>query len=139
MGVLLIWGPAIFETGATTLDEMREKFGGVWHEHKTIGRMAPGQYLRPRPDRLTIKGVLYPVYQGWSVARTIAALKSASKAGEVYDLITGDGDVFGLFRLEEGERGFSYLLPSGAAQKIEYSAEFVEAADPAGAIWSLWP
>jgi phage protein U len=139
MGVLMMWGPAILETGGTTLDEIREKFGGRWHEHKTIGRMWPGQYLGPRNDRVTVKGVLYPVYQGWDVTQTLAALKAAAKAGVVSYLMSGDGEIFGTFRLDEGERSISNLLPDGRGQKQEYSLEFVEEADPAGPIWSLWP
>lgn len=139
MGVLLIWGPAVFATQAATLDEIRERFGQRSHEHKIIGRMPVGQYLGPKPDHVTVKGVLYPLYQGWGVTQTIAALKRASKSGLISTLMSGGGEIFGTFRLDQGERGLTHLLPSGQAQRLEYQVEFVEEADPAGPIWSLWP
>lgn len=139
MGVLLAWGPYRFETGGTSFEELEHKVAQRRRRHEIIGRAPAGQYLGPDVEPVRLRGSVYPRYDGDDTARQLREMQASCQAGESYILLSGEGDIYGLFTLERMSRRESHHLTTGSAQKVTFEAEFTADVDPAGTVWSLWP
>lgn len=139
MGVLLAWGPYLFETGAASFEELRDTFEGQWAEHKIFGRRPAAQYTGPGKNTVRIRGTIYPDYTGAGSLATIHALKGDVEAGTINQLVTGDGDVIGPWRCEKGERVDASHDTDGGPLKVSYDFDFARHEEPDGPVWSLWP
>lgn len=137
--MLLMWGDNFFETGGASFEELTHRFGGRWAKAPVFGRRAPGQYLGPGEEEISLKGLIYPVDMGIDTFQTVVAMQKSAGSGAVDMLISGAGDCFGLFRLDELEYRASNHLPDGTPQKVEYTLKFSAAVDIADAIWAVWP
>ncbi|MGO8738644.1 phage tail protein [Rhodoblastus sp.] len=136
---LLVWGDYTFEVGGASFDRLKHRFGGRWAREPVFGRRPPGQYLSPGPEFVSLEGVIYTVVAGIGAYRQIVALLGEAGAGTVDFLFTGDGDVVGLFRLDEGEYSKEGLLPDGTPLKVTFSLKFSAADDNDGTIFAVWP
>ena len=139
MSLLLAWGPFSFESGRAAYEELRHRCGGHWEEHRIIGRAPVGQYIAPDEEAIALRGTIFPLENGAGAPAMVRAMQDASKAGETYTLISGLGEVFGIFRCRKCERIESEIVVDGLPFKVSYDLEFIAHADPEGSIWSLWP
>ncbi len=139
MSMLLAWGPYMFESHRASYEELRHRAGGHWAEHRIIGRAPVGQYLGPEEEVISLRGTIFPLDAGGGASAMPRAMQESSKAGETYMLLSGAGEVFGIFRLKKAERNESEIVVDGKPLKVSYDLEFVAHADPEGSVWSLWP
>jgi phage protein U len=139
MSVLMAWGPYRFEAGASAYEELRHRVSARWAKHEIIGRQPVGQYLGPENETVSLRGTVYPLDAAAGASSMPRAMADECKAGNVYTLLAGDGEVFGPYRLEKCERTDSEIVGYGKPLKINYDMEFVAHVDPEGQIWSLWP
>lgn len=139
MGVLMAWGPYIFEALGTSLDEIGHEGGGRWAEHQIIGRRPASQFLGPDLEKVTLKGCSWPWLSGGGPAAQVAAMRAEAEAGSVFPLLSTSGDVAGIFHLCKITSAGHYLDAGGNAQKLEYTLHFERSSEGAGAIFNAWP
>lgn len=136
---MLQWGPHAFEANGMGYEELTHQAGGRWKDHEIIGRRPTGQYMGPDKESVKLKGVVFPLDNGAASVRGVKAMQASARAGEVFPLATGRGEMLGRFRLDKITRSEGMLIDNGAALKVSYDLEFMYQEDGAGAIWSLWP
>ncbi|MBV1702637.1 MAG: phage tail protein [Hyphomicrobiales bacterium] len=139
MGVLMAWGPYIFETLGTSLDEIEHDGGGRWAEHEIIGRRPASQFLGPDMEKVTLKGCSWPWLAGGGPAAQVAAMRAEAEAGSQFPLLSMSGDVAGLFHLKSISSTGQHLDAGGNAQKLGYTLHFRRSSEGAGAIFNAWP
>lgn len=136
--VLMGWGPFRFEVGRAAYEELTHSAEARWEKHPIIGRRPAPQYLGPGEEVVTLRGTLYTEGRQ-AVADMVRDLVRAAQGGQAYMLVSADGAIVDLFRLEKARRVESHHLPTAQAQKVEYDLEFHVHVDGEGGIWSLWP
>ncbi|QGM46752.1 phage tail protein [Methylocystis heyeri] len=137
--VLMGWGPHRFTVGSMAYEELRQRAEGRWGKHEIIGRRPAGQYLGPGDESVTLRGVVYPLDMMGGEDAQVQALLSDCTTGQVYTLLSANGDIQGPYRLERAEAIGTYLDPAGNAQRIEYELHFHPHDDGDGGIFSIWP
>ena len=124
MGVVLMaWGPFNFEVGAAAYEELAHSAAARWEKHAIIGRRPAAQYLGPDEESVTLRGTIYPTATGSGSATTIGALLTAAQGSTTYTLMSADGTIVDVYRLERARAVSSEIMPGGA-QKIVYDLDF---------------
>jgi hypothetical protein len=136
--VLMAWGPIQFEVGAAAYEELAHSAAARWEKHMIIGRRPAAQYLGPDEESVTLRGTIYPAATGSASATTIADLLAAAQASDVYTLMSADGSIVDVYRLEKARAVSSEIMPGGA-QKIVYDLEFHVHDDGTTGAGSAWP
>ena len=139
MAILMAWGSYMFEMGTQAYEELSRKSGGRWKAHEIIGRAPAAQYLGPAEQIITLKGTIYPEYTGGNSAAQLRAMEQESIAGSVFSLVSGNGDVYGEFYLDNISVTETYPKADGTAQKITFEGEFKAYFDGNSAVFSSWP
>lgn len=137
--VLMAWGPFQFTVGAAAYEQFIHSFGARWEKHPIIGRRPAAQYLGPQDELVRLRGTIFPDATGAGSAATIASLVQAAGQPTAYTLISQDGTINGVYRLERAQRIGTEIGPGGAPQKLTYDFEFAAHEDGEGQIFSLWP
>ncbi len=135
--VLMAWGPFLFQIGQAAYEELTHETGARWEKHQIIGRRPAAQYLGPDEEVVTVRGTAYPGVS-LSAQATAQGLLAAAQLNQAYTLMTADGSVAGIFRLERASVVSSEILVGGA-QKLTYDFEFHVHDDGTGSPWSAWP
>ncbi len=139
MGVVLMaWGPFNFEVGAAAYEELAHSAAARWEKHAIIGRRPAAQYLGPDEESVTLRGTIYPTATGSGSATTIGALLTAAQGSTTYTLMSADGTIVDVYRLERARAVSSEIMPGGA-QKIVYDLDFHVHDDGTTGAGSAWP
>lgn len=117
--VLLTLGGFKFALNSAAPQEITRDtaFGWAWQDR--IGRPAAGQYVGPGADTITLPGVIAPDFRGG--IGQVATLRSMAAEGKPHRLITGTGDVLGLWAIEGVTEGQTHFKPDGTFRRQEFS------------------
>ncbi len=137
--VLMGWGPHRFTIGSMAYEELRQTAQGRWAKHEIIGRRPVGQYLGPGEEPVVLRGAVYPLAMMGGEDAQVQAIMADCSSGQVYTLLSINGDIQGPYRLEHAEKTGSYPDPAGNSQKIEYELHFLPHDDGNGQIFAAWP
>ena len=119
--MLMALGQFIF--GLTTLAYQDFKRQTQWRHPSSsrVGARAAHQYVGPGDDSITLSGVLSPELVGR--AASIAELREMGDTGQAWALVSGTGEVFGAYVIENvGETGTLHL-DNGMARRIEFDLQ----------------
>lgn len=117
----LTLGPYPFQALGFSYKDLKRKLKTPWSSLEVAGRMEARHWTGPKSDTVTISGVLFP--DEWGGQSTLEGVREAAKAGLVLPLITGDGDVLGLFEIEGVDEHWEYATATGQPRKNAYSIE----------------
>lgn len=137
--VLMAWGPFLFEVGRAAYEKIERDVKPRWKDHEIIGRRVAGQFVGPGKLSVVIAGTIYPDVTGASSVATVRGIEAAADAGEVYELVSMDGTIFGPHRLVKGKSVGEYIGPDGAPQKLSYTLTFELHSDDGGPVVAMWP
>jgi phage protein U len=136
--VLLAWGDFQFEVGAAAYEELAHSAGARWEKQPIIGRRPAAQYLGPDEEVVTLRGTIYPDATGSSSATMIDDLLAAAQDSDVYTLMTADGAIVDVYRLEKARAVSTVIMPDGA-KKMTFDLEFHVHDDGDTGTGSAWP
>ena len=136
--VLMAWGPFLFEVGRAAYESIERDVKPRWEEHKIIGRRVAGQFVGPGKSSVVLKGTIYPDVTGASSLATVRGIEAAADLGEVHELVSMDGAIFGPHRLDKGKSVGSYIAPDGSPQKLDYTFHFELHSDDGGPVVAMW-
>ena len=101
MGVVLMaWGPFNWRSSPPPDEELAHSAAARWEKHAIIGRRPAAQYLGPDEESVTLRGTIYPTATGSGSATTIGALLTAAQGSTTYTLMSADGTIVDIYRLE---------------------------------------
>lgn len=112
-------GPYAFQALGFSYAGLARKLDTSWSSIDVAGRMEALHWLGPKSEEIDIKGCLFP--ESWGGQGTLDAIRSASLAGAVLPLITGDGNVLGLYAIQHIDEDRSHHDRFGQPRKNTYT------------------
>ncbi len=117
--MMMVYGLFVFEL--RTAPFQRVTHSKTWRHVKNerIARSAAWQYIGAGDDQITLDGVLYPEITGGNLSLT--ALTSAGYTGQPWPLISGAGQIYGMYVLTGLDVTRQEFSRYGEARKMEFS------------------
>lgn len=116
---LLNLGGFKFSLNTAVFQELQRDTAFSWAWQDRIGQHAAGQFTGPGADTITLPGVVYPDFKGG--AGQVNDLRALAREGKPLRLITGAGDVLGLWVIESITEGQSAFKPDGTFRRQEFA------------------
>lgn len=117
--VMLALGKYRFSLDTAAYQQFQKTTAYLWPSQQRIGQHAQLQYVGPGSKEITLPGVIYPRYKGGF--DQIQKMEDEAGKGEPLLLVTGTGNILGLWVIESINETGSIFLGNGAPRKIEFS------------------
>ena len=131
-----------FAFGLATLPFEALRRQSEWRHpsNSRVGVRPARQSLGPGNDTITLSGVLAPEFRGST--RTLLQLREMANSGKAWALVSGAGEVFGAWVIENLTETRTVLMDNGAPRRIEFELQLAavddERAEPSGGV-DPWP
>jgi phage protein U len=129
--IALALGPYRFAALGFALQDLSRQLQTPWAELDVAQRMDAAHWTGPKGQGVTIGGVLFPEEFGGMTQ--LAGIASAAKAGRPLMLVTGAGDVGGLYRVEGISEDWSHIDAAGRPRRDAFKLELKLYVPSAGA------
>lgn len=123
-------GGFAFEALGFGMGELTRDLQTPWSELETAMRFDALHWTGPKSDSVTIKGVLFPEEFGGE--ESLAGIAAAAKSGMPMMLVTGAGDIGGLFVVTSVSQDWSYIDANGAPRRDAYAIQMKRYEDGLG-------
>ncbi len=122
----------MFVFGLTTLayQDMQRQTSWRHPGNSRVGTRAGLQYVGPGDDSITLSGVLVPELMGQASA--LLELRKMADSGNAWALVSGTGEVFGAFVIENINETGTRHMDNGRARRIEFQLQLKRADDQRG-------
>jgi len=131
-----------FAFGLQTLptDQLRRQTAWRHPSNSRVGARPARQFVGLGDDTINLSGVLAPEFAG--SMRSLEALRKMADSGKAWALVSGAGEVFGAWTIENLTETRSVLIDNGAARRIEFDLQLAavddQRAEPSGGV-DPWP
>ena len=119
--------PFYFNLDTAAFDELRRQTEFRWAAQERLGRRPAQQAVGQGEDKLTLKGVIYPAFKGG--LKQLDTLRSIGAQLFPLNLITGSGQVLGIWCLRRLEEEQGALLAGAIPRKQSFTLEFTRYGD----------
>lgn len=116
-----------FNLDTAAFDELRRQTEFQWSSQERLGRRAAQQAVGLGPDKLSLKGAIFPAWKGG--LGQLDKLRALGTELVPFTLTTGYGIVLGTWCLTRIEEEQAALLAGGIPRKQGFSMEFVRYGD----------
>lgn len=116
--MLMALGAFRFEVSTAAYNSLRDVAEYRWAPQDRVGVEPALQYLGPGPRTVEIDGVIFPLYAGG--LDQINRMRRMAAGGAALLMVSGRGDVLGLWVIERVEETTSHHLRHGEPRKQEY-------------------
>jgi phage protein U len=86
-----------------------------------VGRRPALQFTGPGEEHLTLEGTIYPHYTGG--LGQIRGMRAQAQAGAPMMMVSGLGDVYGLWVITSVRDTESFFMAGGLPRKVEFTLE----------------
>ena len=98
-----------------------------------IGTRPVCQFIGLDNDDITLFGSLYSKLTGGKTS--LVTLELMAESGKAWSFLDGDGNIYGMFIIEEISQSKSYFFANGAARKIEFTLKLKPADSSLSAVF----
>ncbi len=112
-------GPVAFEVAGPSYQSLKSKFKRDWARQKRFGRRDAMQNTGIGEDSVEVHGLIYTDYQDGFGA--IATLKAISGVPQM--VVSGDGDVYGLWCITSVDADKTYPDAQGRTGKVAFTVK----------------
>jgi phage protein U len=132
---MMVLGGYLFSLQTAAPQGVKHQREWEWVENEVISQTPDLQYTGPKPEKMTLKGVMYPEYYGGTLQMdTIAVMASA---GLPMLLVSGVGMILGFWVIESVIEDKAELDSNGQPRKIEFEIGLKQFGNMTAAIQSL--
>ena len=117
--IMMGLGPFRFGLTGSNYQEMIRTSGWRWAELQRQGRTPALQYAGPTAETLTLKGIIYPHFNGG--LRQVDQMRAQGDLGVPLMMVDGLGFVWRRWVITDLEERKSVLMSDGAPRKIEFA------------------
>ena len=117
--MMMIYGMFVFELKTLPYQQLRHSLNWRHVKNDRINRSAKWQYIGAGETQINLDGVLYPEITGGDVSLTVLATQAYT--GRPWPLISGAGQIYGMYVLTGTNTTRSEFDRYGKAKKIEFS------------------
>lgn len=121
MAVLMGLGPFRFSVAGAVYQQLTREVTARWPVQERVGRRPALQFTGPGEERLTLAGTIYPHYTGG--LDQIRGMRAQAQAGAPLMMVSGLGDVYGLWVITSVRDTESFLRADGLPRKVEFTLE----------------
>ena len=138
--MLMALGMFVFGLPTLAYQELQRQTTWRHPSNSRVGGRPARQYVGPGDDTITLSGVLAPEFKGST--RTLLQLREMANSGKAWALVSGAGEVFGAWVIENLTETRTVLMDNGAPRRIEFELQLAavddERAEPSGGV-DPWP
>lgn len=127
--MLMTLGLFVFGLDTLAFDTLRRQTAWRHPSNSRVGARPARQYIGPGDDTITLSGVLAPEFKG--TARSLDDLRKMADSGKAWALVSGAGDVFGAWVIENMSETGTYFIAQGRPRRIEFELQLARADDSA--------
>ena len=128
--VMMGLGPFRFAVPGGTYQQLTREVRARWPAQERVGRRPALQFTGPGEETLELAGVIYPYYTGG--LEQIRGMRAQAQAGAPLMMVSGLGDVYGLWVILGVRDTESFFRADGLARRVEFTLE-LSAYGPDGA------
>ncbi|WGL97198.1 phage tail protein [Arsenophonus sp. aPb] len=126
-------GLFVFQLKTTPYQNMQINKRWRYGVNSRIGTRPTCQFIGPDNDDITLSGSLYPELTGGKVS--LVVLEMMAESGKAWSFLDGDGNIYGMFVIEEISQNKSYFFANGAARKIDFTLKLKRADSSLSAVF----
>lgn len=120
--MMMVYGMFVFELNTVPHQQLQHARQWRHVKNERINRSAKWQYIGAGDDQITLSGTLYPEITGGEVS--LAVLNTQAYTGRPWPLISGTGQIYGMYVITQIQTTGTELNRDGSAKKIEFSISF---------------
>ena len=117
--MMMIYGMFVFMLRTLPYQQLQQSQAWRHVKNERVNTSAGWQYIGPGDNTITLNGVLYPEITGGNLS--LAALTSMGYAGMPWPLISGVGQIYGMYVMTQLDEGNSEFDQYGNPKKIEFT------------------
>lgn len=126
-------GLFVFQLKTTPYQNMQINKRWRYGVNARIGTRPTCQFIGPDNDDITLSGSLYPELTGGKIS--LVVLEMMAESGKAWSFLDGDGNIYGMFVIEEISQNKSYFFANGAARKIDFTLKLKRADSSLSAVF----
>ncbi|WP_441228024.1 phage tail protein [Tardiphaga sp. 20_F10_N6_6] len=124
---MLRLGSFTFSVNTAAYQELKRRTEYKWAAQERFGQLDALQYTGPGEDTITLNGVILPVYRGGFAQ--VDALRAIAATRQPQLLISGMGNVFGLWVITTVDEGQGVFAALGLPRKQEFTVSLRKFSD----------
>jgi phage protein U len=122
-GVMMGLGEFRFEIDTAAYQSLSRNDEYRWESQERIGRAPALQFIGPGHTTITLEGVIFPQWKGG--LGQIQTMRNMAGRGFPLFLVSGFGDIFGLFAITNIDETQTTFFSNGAPRKQEFVVELM--------------
>ncbi|WGL95300.1 phage tail protein [Arsenophonus nasoniae] len=126
-------GLFVFQLKTTPYQTMQVNKRWRYGVNSRVGTRPSCQFIGPDNDDITLSGSLYPELTGGKIS--LIVLEMMAESGKAWSFLDGDGNIYGMFVIEEISQDKSYFFANGAARKIDFTLKLKRADSSLSAVF----
>lgn len=130
--MMMSLGMFVFGLPTLAYQDMQRQTSWRHPGNSRVGPRQAYQYVGPGDDTITLSGVLVPELMGR--AASIDELRRMGDAGAAWPLVSGTGEVFGAFVIENVSETGTHHIDNGRARRIEFQLQLKRVDDQRGGV-----
>lgn len=125
--MLMSLGLFVFGLDTLAFDTLRRQTAWRHPSNSRVGARPARQFIGPGEDSITLSGVLAPEFKG--TARSLDTLRKMADEGKAWAMVSGAGDVFGAWVIENITETGTIFIAEGRPRRIEFELQLARADD----------
>ena len=118
---MLALGGYRFSLDTAAYQELQRTTAWRWAVQQRLGRRPSRQFVGPGDETMSLSGTIYPAYRGG--LGQLDALRLEAGSGEPLQLVTGVGEVLGLWVVDRVEETQRLFLDDGRPRAIAFQLQ----------------
>ena len=131
--MMLALGMFVFMRQTLPYQSMQRSADYRWASNSRVGKRDAFQYLGEGEDSITLSGDLYPALTGGKVS--MLALYTMAEQGRAWPLISGDGWIYGMFKIGNVSETGTVFFEDGSPRKISFTLSLTRVDESLAAIY----
>ena len=119
--MLMSLGMFVFSLPTLAYQDMQRQTAWRHPSNSRVGSRAAHQFVGPGDDTITLSGVLVPELMGRTAA--LDELRAMADTGMAWALVSGAGEVFGAFVIENTSTTGTVMMDNGMPRRIEFQLQ----------------
>lgn len=125
--MLMSLGQFVFGLDTLAFDTLRRQSAWRHPSNSRVGARPARQSVGPGDDTITLSGVLAPEFKG--TALSLRTLRDMADSGKAWALVSGAGDVFGAWVIENLSETGTHFIAHGRPRRIEFELQLAHVDD----------
>lgn len=135
--MLMVYGLFVFSVRGIPFDALERERNWRWAANEPVGAPPVLQYLGRGGETITLSGVLHPEYTAGTMS--LDMLQMMADTGKQWLLMSGYGNIYGYYVLEQISDAQTYQTENGIPQRIEFTITLRRYAGLHGMLGKLAP